>query len=380
MNPSITLGRVAGIRIGVNWSWLVVFTLIVWTLASAVFPSGDPHLARTTYLGMAFVASILFFASLLLHELGHAFQARREGMEIEGITLWLFGGIAQFKGMFASAGAELRIAVAGPIVSAFLGGMFVAVAAAGGLGTAVEGVAAWLGYINLILLAFNMLPALPLDGGRVLRALLWRARGDFSWATRIAADVGRAFGYLLVALGIFLLIAEGVWSGAWLAFVGWFLLQAAAAEGRYGLLTDALGGLCVRDVMVRVPVTVAADQSIAGFMDEVAHAHHFTTYPVVDGGHVVGLLPFASVARVPRSDWERRRVGESMLACGDVPRLREDEPLVDALGELASERPGRALVLEGDLVVGLLSISDVGRLVAAAGTRRRGRRGAGGAG
>ena len=372
MNPSITLGRVAGVRISVNWSWLVVFALIVWSLASAVFPAEHPHLARTTYLGMAVVAAFLFFGSLVLHELGHAVQARREGMEIEGITLWLFGGIAQFKGMFSSAGAELRIALAGPIVSAFLGGIFAAVAVAGGLGAAVDGVAAWLGYINLMLLAFNLLPALPLDGGRVLRALLWRGRGDFSWATRIAANVGRGFGYLLVALGIFLLIAQGVWSGVWLAFIGWFLLQAAAAEGRYGLLREALGGLFVRDVMVRDPVTVAADRTIAEFMDEVAHAHRFTTYPVVDADHVVGLLPFASVARVPRGDWERRRVCESMLAFVDVPRLREDEPLVDALGELATEPPGRALVLDGGQVVGLLSISDVGRLVAAAGTVGRG--------
>ena len=372
MNPSITLGRIAGVRISINWSWLVVFTLIVWTLASAVFPAEHPHLARATYVGMAVVAAFLFFSSLLLHELGHAFQARREGMEIEGITLWLFGGIAQFKGMFSSAGAELRIALAGPLVSALLGGMFVAIAAAGGLGTPVDGVAAWLGYINLLLLAFNLLPALPLDGGRVLRALLWRARGDFSWATRIAAGVGRGFGYLLVVLGLFLLIAQGVWSGVWLAFIGWFLLQAAAAEGRYGLLREALGGLFVRDVMVRSPVSVGADASIAEFMDDVAHAHRFTTYPVIDDGHVLGLLPFASVARVPRRDWERKRVRECMLAFDAVPRLREDEPLVDALGELATEPPGRALVLDDGRVVGLLSISDVGRLVAAAGTRSRG--------
>ncbi len=378
MNPSVTLGRIAGVRISINWSWLVVFALIVWTLASAVFPAEKPHLARTTYLGMAVAAAFLFFSSLLLHELGHAYQARREGMEIEGITLWLFGGIAQFKGTFSSAGAELRIALAGPIVSLLLGGMFVAVALAGGLGAAVEGVAAWLGYINLMLLAFNLLPALPLDGGRVLRALLWRARGDFSWATRIAAAVGRGFGYLLVALGIFLLIAQGVWSGVWLAFIGWFLLQAAAAEGQYGLLREALAGLYVRDVMVRSPVTVAADASIAEFMDDVAHAHRFTTYPVLDKGHVLGLLPFASVARVPRRDWERKRVRECMLAFDDVPRVREDEPLVDALGELAGETPGRALVLDDGRVVGLLSISDVGRFVVAAGTG--GRRGGGRAG
>ena len=371
MNPEITLGRIAGIRISINWSWLIVFTLIVWTLASAVFPSEDPHLSRRTYLAMAVVAAVVFFASLLLHEFGHAALARREGMEIDGITLWLFGGVARFKGMFPSAGAELRIALAGPLVSALLGGTFVGVAVAGGLGTAVDGVAAWLGYINLILLAFNMLPALPLDGGRVLRALLWRARGDFSSATRIAADVGRGFGYLLVGLGVFLFIVQGVWSGVWLAFVGWFLLQAAAAEGRYGLIRDALGGLRVRDLMVRNPVSVAADESVAEFMDGVARTHRFTTYPVVGGGRVLGLLPLAAVARVPREEWGRTAVRDCMLAFDDVPHLRKDELLVDVMGELAPRPPGRAFVLEGDLVVGLLSVSDVGRLVAATGTVRR---------
>ena len=144
---------------------------------------------------MALVATLFFFASLILHELGHALAARREGMEIEGITLWLFGGVAKFKGMFPSAGAEFRIALAGPLVTLGLGLVFVLVAWASGLPVAVDGVAAWLGYINFLLLGFNLLPALPLDGGRVLRAGLWRARGDFAGATRLAAEIGRGFGY-----------------------------------------------------------------------------------------------------------------------------------------------------------------------------------------
>jgi Zn-dependent protease/CBS domain-containing protein len=364
MSPSFTLARIAGIRIGVNWSWLIVLALIVWTLETAVFPDSNPGLTTAAYVAMAVAAALLFFASLLLHELGHALQAKREGMEIDGITLWLFGGVARFKGMFPSAGAELRIAVAGPLVSLLLGGLFVAIAVGGGLGSAVDGIAAWLGYINLILLAFNLLPALPLDGGRVFRSLLWLRTGDFTRATRIAADVGRGFGYLMVGLGLLLLIVQGVWSGAWLAFLGWFLLQAAAAEGRYGLLRDALGDLRVRDLMIRQPETVAADSSIADFMDEVAHVHHYTTYPVTGEGRVVGLLPFAAVARVPRSAWESTTVRECMLPIGTTTTVREDELLLDAVAELAAGPTDRALVLDGDQVVGLLSVTDVGRLVA----------------
>lgn len=371
MNPSITLGRIAGVRIGVNWSWLVVFTLITWTLASAVFPSQNPHLGKPTYVAMAFAAALLFFSSLLLHELGHAVQAKRDGVEIEGITLWLFGGVARFKGSFPSASAELRIALAGPLVSALLGSFFVVVAVVGGLGTEVDGVAAWLGYINFALLAFNMLPALPLDGGRVLRSLLWLRRGDFGSATRIAAGVGRGFGFSMIGLGLLLLIVQGVWSGVWLAFVGWFLLQAAAAEGRYGLLRDALGDLRVRDLMIEQPATVGAHVPLGEFMDAVARRHRYTTYPVTDDGRVVGLLPFASVARVPRAEWETTHVFDCMLPLQAVPTVHADEPLLEAVAKLGAGTLDRALVVDGDLIVGLLSITDVGRLLAAAPDRTR---------
>ena len=246
MNDSITLGRIAGIRVGVNWSWLVVFALIVWTLSESIFPRMNPGLSDGTYLGMAIAAALLFFISLLMHEYGHALVARREGMEIDGITLWLFGGVARFKGMFPSAGAEFRIAIAGPIVSLVLGVLFVLFAWLTPSPEAVDGAAAWLGYINLTLLVFNLLPALPLDGGRVLRSALWAARNDFAWATRVAAWVGRAFGYVFIAVGLGFFIFQGAFSGAWLAFIGWFLLQAAGAEDRYLLARQALSGLRVR--------------------------------------------------------------------------------------------------------------------------------------
>jgi Zn-dependent protease/CBS domain-containing protein len=365
MHPTITLARIAGIRIGVNWSWLIVFALIVWTLEDTVFPSTNPGLGTATYVAMATVAALLFFCSLLLHELGHALQARREGVEIEGITLWLFGGVAQFKGMFPSAGAELRIAVAGPLVSLGLGAAFLAVAAVGGLGNAVDGTVAWLGFINLTLLAFNMLPALPLDGGRVFRSLLWLRNDDFAAATRTAAAVGRGFGYSMIGIGLMLFTAAGTWSGAWFAFVGWFLLSAAAAEGRYGLLRDALGDLRVRDLMVSDPQTVAASASLADFMDDVAHVHHYTTYPVRDDGEVVGMLPFAALARVPRDAWHGTRVEDCMIPLADVPTVREDESLLDAVGEINDGTLDRGLVVTDSGVVGLLSITDVGRLVSA---------------
>jgi Zn-dependent protease len=361
VNPSFQLGRIAGIRIGVHWSWLIVFALIVWSLAAAVFPSQNPGFSDGEYVAMAVAAALLFFASLLLHELGHALQARRDGVEIEGINLWLFGGVAQFKGGFPSAGAEFRIAIAGPLVSFALGILFTLVAVFAGLPNAVDGVVAWLGYINLILLVFNLLPALPLDGGRVLRSALWHFRGDLRWATWVAAGVGRGFGFLFIGLGILMLIVEGAFSGAWLAFIGWFLLQAATAEARYVATKEALAGLRVRDLMVREPVTVDADLSLGRFMDDVAWSRRYTTYPVLENGRPVGLLAFRSVAAVPRDEWNTHRVRDAMIPCEEVPVLDEDELAIDALAELSTGGVNRGLVVDDGRLAGFLSITDLAR-------------------
>ncbi len=220
MNSTITIGRIAGVKIGLNWSWVIVFALIAWSLEAAVFPDQNPGLSKAAYLGMGLVAAFLFFAALLLHELGHAVQARREGVEIEGITLWLFGGVAMFKGEFPNAGAEFRIAIAGPFVTLVIGSALIATAAMTHLPDAIDGVVVWLGYINFLLLAFNLVPALPLDGGRVLRAALWGAKGDFNWATRTAANVSRAFAFLLIAGGLLLFLSQGAFLRSMARFHG----------------------------------------------------------------------------------------------------------------------------------------------------------------
>jgi len=374
VGDSFELGRIAGIRIGVNWSWLVVFALIVWTLAATIFPDSNPGLSDGTYLAMAIVAAVLFFVSLLLHELGHALVARREGVEIEGITLWLFGGVAKFKGMFPSARAEFRIAVAGPLVSLGIGVFFVLIAVVGDLPEAVDGVVGYLGYINLVLLVFNLIPALPLDGGRVLRSILWQTKGDFRRATNVAAEVARVFAYLFIGLGLAEVFFLNSFAGVWLAFLGWFLLQAAGAEARYLATRQALGGLRVRDLMVRDPITVAPDLSLGRFMDEVVWPHRHTAYPVVDDGRAVGLLPFRSVAEVPRGEWDGRSVRDAMLPLDDVPALAEDDDLVDALAKLGSSDVRRALVLDDGRLAGLLSITDLSRALEVGGPRRRLRR------
>jgi Zn-dependent protease/CBS domain-containing protein len=365
MNDSFRIGRVAGIEIGVNWSWVIVLVLIVWTLAAGIFPADVPGLSDATYLGMAAVAALLFFASLLLHELGHAVRARREGMQIDGITLWLFGGVAKFRGMFPSAGTEFRVAVAGPIVSVVLGLGFVLVAATADLGRAVDGVATWLGYINLVLAGFNLLPAQPLDGGRLLHAAIWSRTGDLLRATRQAGKAGEALGYTMIGGGVLMFIVWGAFGGAWLAFLGWFLLNAARAEARTVLLRQALDGVRVADLMTAHPVTVRADATLGQFMDGVAWRSRYTTYPVVDGAdeHPVGLLTFRGVAESRRADWDRRTVAEHMIQVAELATVTPDQPADAALETLMASAASRVLVLDGGRLVGILSISDVMRAI-----------------
>jgi len=200
-------------------------------------------------------------------------------------------------------------------------------------------------------------------GGSILAlwSALWRAKGDFAWATRVSSEIGQGFGYLFIALGLAMFIFQGSFSGAWLAFIGWYLLQGARAEARYAATEQALDGLRVRDLMVRNPVSVDADATIGRIMDDVAWSHRFTTYPVLDGGRPVGLLTFASVAAVPRSEWDTRRVRETMIPLDQVPLLTEDERAVDALAELATPSTNRGLVVDNGHLAGLLSITDLAR-------------------
>lgn len=366
MKNTYPLGRVAGIEIGLNWSVLGLLALLIWTLATGIFPSENPGLGDNAYFAMAVVASLAFFGSILLHELGHALEARRRGMHIEGITLWLFGGVARFSGMFPSAGAEFRIAAAGPLVSALLAGGFVGAALIPDLPASIDGVCSWLGVINLALLLFNLIPALPLDGGRMLRAALWRGTGDLRRATRLAAGAGRVLALGMIGLGLAMLIFLSSASGIWLMLIGWFVLQAAGAEARYVNAPPALR-VRVRDMMVADPVTTTPDLTLAAFVESTRGDAPHDEYPVVAEGNVVGLFPRRCLDEVPRQEWSIHRVADCMRRRADVPTLRADDDLTAALIGLAglatlegAELRG-ALVLDDERLVGLLSAADIAR-------------------
>lgn len=364
MKDSFPLGRIAGVKIGLNWSVLVIAAYLVFALATSIFPSTNPGLGEGTRIVMGIVAAALFLGSILLHEVGHAVQAKRDGMTIDGITLWVFGGVARFVGMFPGAGAEFRIAIAGPLVSLALGLGFSGIALVPGMPEPVDAVAAWLGYINLALLVFNMLPALPMDGGRVLRSAIWARTKDFGRATRIAGGLGRFLAMGLVALGAVIAIGLGsAISGIWLALIGWFILRASEGETRAAAITARFSGLTVRDVMVADPVTTTSTTTL----DEIAALTRwtgaYTTYPVLDGDLAVGLFPIGVLRGLPREVWETTPVSRVMVPVEHVSVSRPDEPLQDAVARLQAFALHRGLVLEDGRLAGLLSMSDVVRLV-----------------
>ena len=361
-SSTIVLGRVAGVEIGLNWSWLVVFGLILWSLATVQFPAALPGRSWQTYAAMGVTATAIFFACLVLHELGHAIQARREGVKIEGITLWLFGGVAKIAGEFPSAGAEFRMAAAGPLVSLILGVLFIVEAAAwpgpGGIATEL----AWLGYINLVLLAFNLVPALPLDGGRMLRAALWARSRDFAAATHRATRVSSVLAAAIIALGLVEVLAGGL-DGIWLAVVGWFILEAGRAEEMRVETRDALAGVTVAMLMTRSPVTVGADQTLAEVADALAGTPRHTAYPAVEDGAVIGLLPLKALAQRGGDLWSRR-VRDYVVSVGQVPTFSPETPAMVALDELVTRGTGRGVVFDEGLLVGIISTTDLARALA----------------
>ncbi|HYN99683.1 MAG TPA: site-2 protease family protein [Actinomycetota bacterium] len=361
LESSITFLKVRGIPIGAHWSWIVVAAFIAWSLGAQVFPRTQPGLDERSYVYMGAVTAVLFFGSILLHELGHAFQALKEGMKVDGITLWLFGGVARFQGMFPSAAAEFRIAIAGPVVSLLLGIAFTAAAFIGnnaGMPEQVLGVATYLGRINLIVLAFNMVPALPLDGGRVLRAWLWHRQRSFTAATLSAAKAGMAFAYVLMAAGFLSLFSSAVTGGIWFIFLGFFLLQAAQSEAVFARLERVFRPMKVRDLMSPEPVKASPSLTVADFLDWIVPLKH-STYPVSDNGKLLGLISIRMAGAVPAGDRTRLRVRDVMLPPETVPVLDPNTDMLDALTALRAGL-GRAVVLDDqENIAGILSISDV---------------------
>jgi Zn-dependent protease len=372
MDASVRLGRVAGIEVGVHWSLAIVFVLIAWTLAGQVFPAMVPDQPQSAYWLISVLAVLLFYVSLLSHEMGHAIVARRLGVSVEGITLWIFGGVARLSGEAATAGAETRIAIAGPVVSLVLAIAFGAITFALDAGgpPLIEGACAWLAFSNGTLLLFNLIPAFPLDGGRILRAWLWRRSGDRYRATSTAARLSRVCAFLMIGLGLVALFWQGALSGLWLTFLGVFLLSASRNEESQVLLLDALSGLRVADVMSRDPVVAPGWITVDEFMKTYMPTQRAIAYPLrTFDGVLDGMVTMARLAEVPPEQRPATRVRDVGVGIEQVAQAAPGEPVSAVIGRFARSADGQVLVVDGGRLVGLLSPTDITRVLAAAGVR-----------
>jgi Zn-dependent protease len=367
VRQDVRLGRVAGIQVAADWTVALILVLIAWLLGGSVLPGAVPHQPVAVYWVLAFAAAVLFLASLLGHELSHALVARRNGLAVRSITLWMLGGITELEGEPSAPSADLRIAVAGPAASAAAGGVFFGAAMtvkyAGGPAV-VTAALVWLALMNGLLAVFNMLPGAPLDGGRVLRAVLWRHYRDRRRAEVTAARAGKLLGAGIIGIGAAELLLWDVLGGLWLMLIGWFLIGAADAERRAAVATSALAGVRVADVMTADPQVAPGWITVQDFAGRVAVWSWQDAFPVVDwGGSLVGVVVTELLARIPPGDRAGLRLDQVALAV-PPPYLAAPE---DPAGPLLTRRPlgGKvmAVVLTGGQVVGIVTVGDLNQAV-----------------
>lgn len=362
MTRSIRIGRLLGITVQVHASWFLAVWAIAWSLAAGVFPQRIPGLTAGTYWTMGLAGALLLFGSVLVHELGHALMARRFRIPTRSITLFLFGGVAQIAREPERPAHELWVALAGPATSFLLAGLFRLLVPSGELvpATALMG---YLASVNVLLAAFNLLPAFPLDGGRALRAVLWHFIG-LERATRVTTGLGHATAAAFFVLGVLAVLTGRALDGLWLVLIGWFLDQAAGTSYQQMLLRHALRGVRVRDIMTRDPIALEPHLTLEQAVSDYFLPRKHGGYPVVYGDRLVGILTLHDVKQVPRERWTDTPVREAMTPIGRAQVIRPEADAYDALVRMAQAGVGRLLVVDGqgDLV-GILTRSDLLHLI-----------------
>ncbi|MBW3534888.1 MAG: site-2 protease family protein [Gemmatimonadetes bacterium] len=359
----IRVGSVGGVQISLDYSWFVLFFLIFGTFTGVVFPDYVPGLARPAYVLMGIVGTLLFFASLLAHELAHAFVAMWKDIEVEGITLFIFGGMARTKSEPARPVDEFLIAGVGPLMSLALAAGFywLAIAAdANGWHPAIFGVAGHMAFLNLALAVFNVLPGFPLDGGRMLRSVVWQITGSLRRATRVATLAGKGLGWLIVAAGAWaVLIAGQLVSGLWFIFIGWFLANAADTTYQQVLLRHVLEGRTAADAMTHFPETVEPDVTLEKLVNEYFMKRPYNAFPVTEDGIVIGLITLSHVKQVDRSAWKMRTVADVMTPMVDTLIVAPGSPMTDVVERMSENETRRVVVADEWELRGIITGGDV---------------------
>jgi Zn-dependent protease/predicted transcriptional regulator len=356
------VGRIAGIEIRIDSSWAVIALLITYSmyLRSSVL---YPELSGGGAVALGILATVLFFGSVLVHELAHAVVSQARGIRVQDITLFLFGGATRARVESRGPGDEFLIALVGPLTSGLLAGLFGTVAGLGRdvLSAPLAGTFGYLAWTNLLLAAFNLVPGFPLDGGRLLRSAIWKATGSLDRATRIASLAGQGVGWLLVAGGVAFLLAGDLAGGIWFAFIGWFLVQAARSSYQELQLQQLLARVEAEDVMAADLVRIPPELTLQDAVDDYFMRYNHSAFPVEEQGRTIGLLPLRRVRGVAREQWPTRRVRELMVPLGDQVVVAPDARMDGVLGKLQDGEAGRVLVVQDGEVVGIITPSDLTR-------------------
>jgi Zn-dependent protease/CBS domain-containing protein len=362
MKGSFKIGKIKGILIEVNASWFVIFALVTYTLASGYFPVYYPDFDPTTRWVSSSAIALLFFVSVLLHELSHSLVSLKLGMPVKSITLFIFGGIAQIEQEPDEPMKELKMAIAGPGMSIFLFGLFLLLSIIFKNFGAPEAAVVSLGYlstINLSLAIFNLVPAFPLDGGRVLRAIIWRFTGNLQKSTKITSAMGSIFGYFLIAFGVLLLLNNYIINGIWLVFIGWFINQMSKDSYQSMLLSDIFDKINIREFMTGKVVTVDRSMSVQELVDNYFYKYKFAIFPVSQDGRIIGIVSAASVKQLETGARSQATVGSITTPLSDKLIISPDDIVSTAMTRLRSNGIGRVLVMDQNNLLGIVSNTDI---------------------
>ena len=357
----IRLFKLLGFEVRIDLSWIIIAVLVTWSLAKGLFPFLYPDLAAEVYWGMGAAGALGLFASIVFHEFCHSLVARKFGMAMKGITLFIFGGVAEMGEEPPTARAEFFMAVAGPLSSFFLSGAFYFIFQAGLSGDwpePVNGVLRYLYGINALLAAFNLLPAFPLDGGRILRSILWGTKQDLQWATRISAGIGSGFGIILIIMGIFRVLGGDIY-GVWLFLIGLFLRGAAQMSYQQLVIRKSLEGEHVRRFMNPHPVSVPPTLTVAELVEDYVYKYHYKMFPVLDDGRLVGCVTTRDIKEIPKEKWSTETVAEMATRCAPEATIGPETDAVKALAIMNQTGLSRLLVAENDRLIGILTLKDL---------------------
>ena len=361
-SDSVKLFSISGFEIKIDPSWLLIASLITWSLSQHYFPSVLPGHSTQTYVFVALTATLLFFASLILHELAHSLVARKMGVPVERITLFMFGGVAEMKAEPTSAKAEFWIALAGPVMSFVLAFGFWTLGKIIGLAvadSAVGEVVTYLAMINLMLAIFNLLPAFPLDGGRVLRAYLWNRGGDILKATETASKAGAVLAYALMFLGLVFLFQGAIVVGLWQILLGGFVLVAARSGYQQQLARSVFEGLVVGTLMNRSPVVASPDMRLSDFVNQILLHDRVNFVPVIENGVLLGHMDQALLAGIDRENWISTRVGDVFEGLDPATTVSPDTPVQDLLARIAETGQRKFLVTGDNRLLGVVTLADL---------------------